>query len=234
MNNDDMEQREAGRLERVAERTRDALERAKDGMAAGASGLAEMTRSAASETAERAGRVVEFVREAETDVELKSKVSETTEGALHQAGDRLSGAAPAIGRTAEAAAAKVGQALHSVAHPLAVVLGVIAGTVGGWWKKAAADASGAGAGLPSAEEHACRAHFATVTLLPAGMTFDRARTGYALGYLAGRNPEYAGREFEAIEPDLRQGFSGETADEYDALREFARYGYVRGLGGVTP
>jgi hypothetical protein len=223
--------REATRLERAAERTRETLEKAKDGVVAGASGLAEITKKAASETADKAGRVVNFVREAETDVELKEKVSHTAEDKLHQAGDKLSGAAPAIGRSAEAAAEKIGGALHKVAHPLAVVLGVIAGTVGGWWKKAAADASGAGPSLPSTEEQACRAHFATIAVLPPDMTFDRARTGYSLGYLASRNPDYQGRQFEDVEPDLRQGFAGEKVDEYEALREFARYGYGRGIGG---
>jgi hypothetical protein len=110
-----------------------------------------------------------------------------------------------------------------------VILGAIAGTVGGWWKKAAADA---GSGLPAEEEQACRAHFATLAMLPAGMTYDQARTGYALGYLAGRNPDYQGRQFEDIERDLRQGFTGENAEEYGALREFTRYGYGRGLGGA--
>jgi hypothetical protein len=222
-------EREAGRLERAAERTREVLEKAKDGMAAGASGVAEFTRNVAGGTAERAGRVVEFVREAETDTELKGKVSHTTEEKLHQAGDKLDEVAPTIGRGAEAAARGVGRALHAVAHPLAVILGAIAGTVGGWWKKAASDVD-LGLGLPEAEEQECRTHFATLTLVPAGMTYDRARTGYALGYLAGRNPDYRGRQFEEIEPDLRQGFRGEDADEYDTLREFARFGYDRGLG----
>jgi hypothetical protein len=224
------------RLERAAERARDAtgrardaLERTKDGMVAGASGLAEITRTVATETADRAGRVVEFVREAETDAGLREKVLHTTERTLHQAGDRLSGAAPLIGRGTEAAVRGVGKALHLVAHPLAVVIGAIAGTVGGWWKQAASDSS---AEWPETEEQACRAHFVTVVGIPAETTFERARTGYSLGYLAGRNPEYRGRSFDDIEADLRQGFTGEHADEYDALREFARYGYGRGMGGA--
>jgi hypothetical protein len=220
---------EATRLERAAERTRETLEKAKDGVAAAASSVAGFTKTVASETVDKAGRVVEFVREAEADTELKETVSHTTEGALHQAGDKLDEVAPAIGRGAEAAARQVGRALHLVAHPLAVILGVIAGTVGGWWKKAA---SGEGSEFPEAEEQACRAHFTTLTVVPAEMTYDRARTGYALGYVASRNPEYQGRQFDEIEPDLRQGFAGENADEYDALREFTRYGYTRGLGGV--
>jgi len=228
-NNENSMDREPGRLGRAAEQTREALEKAKDGVVAGASGVAEFTKNVASGTVDRAGRVVEFVREAETDVELKEKVSHTAEDKLHLAGDKLSGAAPAIGRSAETAAEKIGQALHAVAHPLAVVLGAIAGTVGGWWKKAASEGMG---GLPEAEEQACRAHFATVTVIPSGMTYDRARTGYALGYLAARNPDYQGRRYEDIEPDLRHGFTRDDTGDFDDLREFTRYAYERGTGGM--
>jgi hypothetical protein len=220
------ENEEPGVLKRVAERARETAERAKEGMAAGASGVAEFTRTAAHETRERASRVVEFVSEAEADAELKQNVTATTEHSLDRAGDALIDAAPAIGRGVERAAEKTGQALHAIARPLAVVLGAIAGTLGGWWKKASEER----VDLPAEEERVCRAHFATITVMPAEMTFDQARTGYSLGYIASRNPAYRGRGFEEIEPDLRQGFRGEQADEYDALREFTRYGYDRGMG----
>jgi hypothetical protein len=58
-------------------------------MAAAAGSVAEVTKAAASQTVDKAGHVVEFVREAEADVELKEKVSHTTEEKLHQAGDKL-------------------------------------------------------------------------------------------------------------------------------------------------
>ncbi|CAN5789334.1 hypothetical protein BH23GEM3_BH23GEM3_24220 [soil metagenome] len=215
--------------ERASHDTREprgVLERAKDGVVAGASSVAGFTKTIASETVEKATRAADFVRESETDAELKSMVASTTEQKLHQAGDRLSGAAPAIGRGAERAAEAVGAALHLVAAPLATILGAIAGVLGGWWNKAAA----AGPELPEAEEDACRAHFATITVIPAEMTYDRARTGYALGYIAARNPAYRGRGFDDVEPDLRQGFRDVRTAEYDSLRDFARFGYGRGAG----
>lgn len=214
-----------GRLNRVAERARETAEKAKDGLSAGASGVAEVGRNVAHETRERAGRVADFVREAETDAELKAKVSDRTERSLHSAGDRLTASAPSIGRGAERAAEQVGKALHAVGHPLAVVLGAIAGTLGGWWKKAAEERFE----LPKAEEEVCRAHFTTVVVSDE-MPYERARTGYALGYVASRNPGYSGRGFEEIEPELRRGFGDEHAADYDALREFTRYGYSRGQG----
>jgi hypothetical protein len=217
------------RLERAKEKSRETLGKAKDGMAAGASGVAEFTRKAASKTAGGAGRAVEFVREAETDRELKGKVKESTETSIHRAGHRLSDSAPAIGRGAEVAVDALGGALHYAARPIAAIVGAIAGTVGGWWKKATSDSSSM---FPEHEEQACRAHFATVITIEPEMTYDRARTGYELGYVASRNPDYQGRTFEEIEEDLRHGFTGEHADEYDSLRDFTRYGYGRGTGGT--
>ena len=220
---------EPGLLGRAAGQTRDALGKAKDGLAAGASGVLEFTKTAAGETRDIAGRTVQFVREAETDVELKGTVTDTTERSLDRAGNALIDAAPAIGRNAERAAEKVGHALHTIARPLAVVLGAIGGTLGGWWKKAAED----NFELPEADEQACRAHFTAIAVLPADMTYERARTGYALGYVASRNPQYRGRGFDEVEADLRQGFGDPHAADYDALREFTRYGYTRGLGGTA-
>lgn len=212
--------------ERVVDGTRHALERAKEGLATGATEVAEKARIAATETRVRAEKLVEFVREAEPDEQLKETVAGGTERSIDRAGDALIGAAPAIGRGAEKAAAKLGEVLHSVAHPLAVVLGAIAGTLGGWWKKAAEERYD----LPLSEEEACLAHFQTLENLAPELDFARARTGYAFGYVASRNPGYRGRSFDEVEPELRQGFGSELASDYDLLREFTRYGYGRGAG----
>jgi len=211
------------RIERVREGAREGIDRAREALASGAGAVAEASKTVASEAADRAGRAVEFVREAETDVELKRSVEEGTENTLHAAGARVSGSAPTIGRGAEAAARVVGAALHKVAHPLAVVLGAIAGTLGGWWHKATEN----GQGFPEDEDAACRAHFLSVTVHPDGMTYEEARTGYALGYIAASNPDYGGRGFDAIEQDLRVGFQGEREEDFERLREYARYGFGR-------
>jgi hypothetical protein len=217
------------RVAKVAEQAREKLdgareklEGAREGIAAGAASVAEVTRSVAHETRERAGKVVEIVRESEPDAELRATVSTRTESSLDRAGSALQGAAPTIGRATEKAAEKVGQAIRAVAHPLAVVLGTIAGTLGGWWKTA----SERRFEMPGAEEEACRLHFTSIAVLPAEMTYERARTGYSLGYLARQNPGYSGRGFEEIEPELRAGFI-DRPDEYDSLRDFTRWAYER-------
>jgi hypothetical protein len=205
------------KLGRAADAAKEKLGRAKDGVVSTAHVVKDRTVQAAA----TAARVV---REAEPDAELKASVSTGTEHALDRAGQAVSGAAPAIGRGTEYAVGKVGQALKYVAHPIAFVIGTIAGTVGGWWKKAAELRND----LPHDDEQACRAHFATI-VIGDDMTFDRARPGYTLGYIAAGNPDYRDRGFEEIEGDLRIGFP-EAPDEYDRLRDFARYGFERGRG----
>lgn len=213
-----------GRLERVKEKTRESLERTKDSVAAGAAGAAEMGRHAVGGVRDRAGRAAEFVRDAEPNTELNNAVTERTEHSLDRAGDALTRAAPTIGRGTEMAAEKLGQALHALSHPTAVLLGRIAGTLGGWWRKAADERLD----LPESEEQACREHFLTIAVMPPGMTYERARPAYALGYVASRNPSYRGRRFEELDAELRQGYDAGSGSDYESIREFTRYGYERG------
>jgi hypothetical protein len=208
------------------------VERAKEGVSAGAAQAKNVAhsvadtakqkvRDVASATKETAREAARIVREAEADNELKQRARSATEQGLERAGHAVSGAAPAIGRGAEYATTRVGDALSFIGRPLGVIIGAIAGTIGGWWNKASELRSG----LPPEEEAACRTHFATLAV--DGLAYEDARNGYALGFLAGGNPDYGGRAFEEIEPDLRHGFYDDAA-EYDTLREFARFGFERG------
>jgi hypothetical protein len=203
------------------------LVRAKEGVVTGVSHVAEnvseFTRDVVDATREKARQAARIVREAEPDTVLRERTQKSTEGGLDRAGQAVVGAAPAIGRGAEYAATRVGDALKFVARPVGVVIGALAGTVGGWWNKA----SELRQHMPDEEEQACRIHFASFA--GGDLTFDQARSGYVIGYVAGCNPDYHGRAFEDVEPDLRQGFGAEDT-EYDVLREFARYGYSRGMG----
>jgi hypothetical protein len=62
------------------------------------------------------------------------------------------------------------------------------------------------------------------------VSYPQARTYYVIGYTASRNPEYAGRSFADVEPELRRGFTGRRASSYEAMRDFCRVGYERGTG----
>jgi hypothetical protein len=216
------------RLGHAAGDVGDAAHHTKEALEAGASGTLERTRETLRDAGRRAEHVAERVSEAEPDLGLEARADSGTENALHRAGDAVRGAAPAIGRGVEAAVDAAGSAISAVSGPLGTVVGKIAGRVGGWWNSA----SEAVAEMSQEEEQVCRLHFESYSTAPAGMTFDRARPGYALGYVAARNPGYRGRRFEEIESDLRHGFGDEPLGDYDDLRDFTRYGFERGSSGL--
>lgn len=63
-----------------------------------------------------------------------------------------------------------------------------------------------------------------------GTDFSRARPAYEYGYGAGSNPEYRGRRFSDVEPDLRRGWTGDAArssGDWDAVRGFVGDAYAR-------
>jgi len=114
---------------------------------------------------------------------------------------------------------------------VAAVLGGLAAALGGWWLNRSASGE---ADLDEEAETHYRTHFESHPARASGLTYEHARTGYALGHVASRNPGYSGRSFDEVETDLRGGFTGEHAGSYDTLRDFTRYGYERGRGtGAT-
>ena len=110
------------------------------------------------------------------------------------------------------------------------VVGALAATVGGWWAMHAGSDTRA-VEVGEEDERHFRSHFDTHPPRDTGrLTYEDARTGYTLGHAASRNPSYAGRGFDEVEPELRSGFSGEHSGTYDSLRDYTRYGYERGTG----
>jgi hypothetical protein len=232
-------------LDRAGDQTSDAARHmkqagheVKEALEAGAAGTLERTREAAHEVGraadtardvgQKAGHVAGRVATAPPDRDLENRADAKTENLLQRAGDALKGAAPTIGRGAEAVVGAAGASLSAISGPLGTVVGKIAGRVGGWWNTA----SEAIAELPEEEHQACLLHFEAYTPRPADMTFETALPGYGLGYVAARNPDYRGRRFEDIEPDLRHGFNTDLDTEYPAMRDFARFGYERGTTGL--
>ena len=113
-----------------------------------------------------------------------------------------------------------------VAGPIGTAIGAIAGAVGGWWAGAGVERD---AELTPDDEQYYRTHYEAGA--PTGADWERARPAYQLGQLAARNPAYKARSFADIEPELRQGWSGDTADRHGAwesVRDLARAAYERG------
>jgi uncharacterized protein (TIGR02271 family) len=128
-----------------------------------------------------------------------------------------------IGGVAGAAA---GAAVGSLAGPVGTAIGAIAGAVGGWWSgKAAADAA---SGIDATDDDYYRRQFTTTS---RGGDYDRARPAYHLGHVAGMNPDYEGRSFDDIEPQLRRGWTDDVASrsgDWDDVRDYARDAFERG------
>lgn len=215
----DDQSRGVERPARAEEPGREIAEVSVERMEAGPAGVVERE-----VTVRRTDQAPERGKQAEENSGVEQRVDSAAEKALHKAGDALQSAAPVVGRGTEKALSGAGSALSAASGVVGTIVGKIAGRMGGWWESARE----AVAELPEEERQACLVHFEAYEVRPAGMTFERALPGYTLGYIAAGNPDYRGRGFEEVEPDLRHGFAGEQAAEYDALRDFSRYGYERG------
>jgi uncharacterized protein (TIGR02271 family) len=123
------------------------------------------------------------------------------------------------------AGATTGAAIGSLAGPVGTAIGGIAGLVGGWWAgEKAADAAQHAAG----HDDFYRQHHSSTS---RGVDYERTRPAYHLGHVAGMNPDYQGRSFDEIEPDLRAGWTGDVAassGDWNDVRDYARDAYARG------
>ncbi len=104
------------------------------------------------------------------------------------------------------------------------VLGALAVAAGGWW--AGRKIYDAVSEMNEEDETDVRTYYASHPARSTGLPYERARTGYTLGYAASANPDYAGRRYDEVETNLQSGFAG--AGGYDSVRDFARRGYERG------
>lgn len=124
-----------------------------------------------------------------------------------------------------------GAALGSIGGPVGTVIGGIAGAVGGWWTGRAV--SEAAAHYTDDDDRYYREHWEGTKTRPANWDYDRARTGYAVGHIAGRNPDYKARSFEEVEPDLRRGWKEEHGN-WDEVRPYAQHSYERSRVRIVP
>ncbi|HSJ08471.1 MAG TPA: hypothetical protein VK928_01120 [Longimicrobiales bacterium] len=117
--------------------------------------------------------------------------------------------------------AAAGAGLGAILGPVGMVVGGIAGAVGGWW---------AGHGVAQAAgdfDDETDGHYRRLHEEQHGTTddFDDARYYYRLGSLARRNPDYEGRPFTEVEPDLRRGWQDQQGRGWEDVRSFVHRGY---------
>ena len=124
-----------------------------------------------------------------------------------------------------------GAAIGSLAGPVGTFIGALAGAVGGWWAgKEVVEA----ASSSTDDDPYYREHYESSTTRLADRTYDDVRPAYQLGHLAARNPDYQGRRFEEIEPELRQGWSNDLRakhGDWSEVRSYASDAYTRGRTG---
>jgi hypothetical protein len=141
---------------------------------------------------------------------LPDDVRDENPGMGEQAGEAVGGIGGAL----------AGAGIGSAAGPIGTIIGGIAGAAGGWW--AGEKVGRAAEDMGDHDEH-YREHHRTVG---SDLDYDQAKVGYGVGHVAGRNPEYSGRSFDQVEPDLRAGWK-DTDHDYDRLRPHVREGYER-------
>lgn len=119
--------------------------------------------------------------------------------------------------------ALAGAGLGSAAGPIGTIIGGIAGAAGGWWA-----GEKAGRAVDDWEEHDryYRTRWDADQRSERLGSYDDARVGYGFGHIAGRNPDYSGRQFEEIEPEIRSNWKYDRHD-YDTMRPYVREGYGR-------
>ena len=122
-----------------------------------------------------------------------------------------------------------GAALGSLGGPIGTIIGGIAGAVAGWWAGKAI--SEAASHVTREDETYYRAEYERSPNRLADRSYEDVRPAYQLGHLAGRNPEYQGRSFEEVEPDLQRGWTSDVSarhGDWQQVRPYARDAYERG------
>ena len=126
-----------------------------------------------------------------------------------------------------------GAAIGSLGGPVGTLIGGLAGVIGGWW--AGRSIAEAAKDYGDEDDRYYRSHYESSTRV-ADRNYDDVRPAYQLGHIASRNPDYRGRDFDAVEADLRRGWSDDVGTRHgtwDVVRGYAREGYTRGTSTLA-
>lgn len=112
-----------------------------------------------------------------------------------------------------------GAAIGSLAGPVGTLIGAIAGAVGGWW--AGREVAETIEGYPTDTDTHYRGHHesGSADTRARFTSYDHARPLYQLGYVAAQNPDYSGRSFADVEPDLQRGWSPDMEQQYGSWND---------------
>src|SRR6476646_2504265 len=122
-----------------------------------------------------------------------------------------------------------GATIGSLAGPIGTLVGGLAGAIGGWWAgRSVADMFN---DMTDEDDDFYRMLYEASPYRLDDLDYDTVKPAYQIGHVAGLNPDYTGREFEEIEPDLRAVWTYELTAKHgswDAVSPLAKDAYTRG------
>ncbi|HET9013539.1 MAG TPA: hypothetical protein VFN38_17070 [Gemmatimonadaceae bacterium] len=122
-----------------------------------------------------------------------------------------------------------GAAIGSVAGPVGTLIGGIAGAMGGWWSGRAV--TEAASKLTKEDDEYYRGSYESSPNRLADRSYDDVRPAYHLGQVASQNPDYANKDWSAVQADLQRGWTADHAKKYgewNTVSSYAGEGYNRG------
>jgi hypothetical protein len=112
-----------------------------------------------------------------------------------------------------------------------MLVGGLAGIIGGWWAgKAAVESS-----YTADDDTFYRNAYENSSTRIADRSYDDVRPAYQIGHLAGRNPDYQGRDWNAVESDLRNAWTDDVRTrhgEWETARPMAREAFTRSRSAI--
>jgi hypothetical protein len=118
-----------------------------------------------------------------------------------------------------------GQATDMAMGAIGSVVGAAVEVLGDWWGSDSAQQAARSFG--ESEDRSCREHFSR-TDASSGRSYESTRPLYHFGHVAGQNPDYQGRSFREVEPDLRRAWGEEQKSqhgEWPDVRGYVGFGF---------
>ena len=119
-----------------------------------------------------------------------------------------------------------------------IIIGGLAGALGGWWAGRTVSEAATRMTAGDSDTH-YRNSYEQSSDRFADRSYDDVRPAYLIGHLAAMNPDYAGRDFDDLEPELRRGWSEQVRarhGDWQSVSRYARAAYTerRAAGADRP
>lgn len=115
-----------------------------------------------------------------------------------------------------------GAAIGAAGGPIGTIIGGLAGALGGWWAGRTVSEAATRMTAGDSDTHYRNAYEGSSDRF-ADRSYDDVRPAYQIGHLAAMNPDYAGRDFDAVEPELRRGWSEQVRARHGDWQSVSRY-----------